>query len=149
MTIHYGMIIPPQVGVAVGDVFVSQMNGNQQRAISLGPPVQWVPMQPGETRGDILPRGGNEDQVLVRGNGFNPFASTWAEPGPGLIWEQEFVDSDTWTCGHNLRSRFVSVLTVNTDGVLMIPDIDYENATDNVIILRFSEDVSGTVVIRR
>lgn len=149
MAIHYGALMPPSVGVAVGDIFISTMNGNQQRATSLGPPITWVQLQPNETRGDVLPRAGNLDQVLVRGNSFRPFDVEWAEPGPGLIWEEDFNNSDTWTCGHNLRNRFVSVLAVNTNGTLMIPDIDYENATENLIVLRFHEDVSGTVIIRR
>ena len=143
MATFWGGFSPPGAAV-IGDIWI-RTNGNQERLTGAG----WVQLQPGETRGDVVPLSGTIDQVLVKANSANHFSMKWEDPGPGLIWEDDFTNQDTWPCFHGLRNKFVSVLVVKTDGTVMIPEIDYAGATINDITLRFAENVSGTVIIRR
>jgi len=62
-------------------------------------------------------------------------------------WTDDFTNTDTWTCAHNLHSQFVSVRAVKSDGTVMVPEIDYTNA-DNCT-LHFAENVTGIAIIRR
>jgi len=145
MSITWGMVRPGSLPNA-GDIFIRRSDGAQSRWTGAA----WEVITPAvETRGDSMPSGGLQDQILVRGLGTNPFAVGWADPGPGLIWENDFTNLDEWTCDHGLRNRYVAVLVIKTDGTLMVPEIDYANATDNLIVLKFVEPVSGTAIIRR
>jgi hypothetical protein len=145
MAIVWGFMRPASMPNA-GDIFIVRATRNQSRWNGTA----WEEITPAkETRGDVMPSDGTTDQVLVRTAFNDAFAVKWDEPGPGLIWEADFTNVDTWVCTHNLRNKFVSILAVKDDGTVMIPDIDYENADDSFVSLRFEEAVSGTAIIRR
>jgi hypothetical protein len=137
-----------------GDIFIvrntraqSRWNGTAWEIITAP-----LPHTTAQTRADVLPifpSIGLKDQILARTVSADPHAVDWVDPGPGLIWQDDFTSLSTWVCNHALRNKFVSVLAIKDDGTIMVPDIDYANADPNIISLKFEEAVSGTAIIRR
>lgn len=147
MAVHWGVSTGSVASAAVGDVFVSRLNGTQQRCTAAGPPPTWVTMQPSETRGDIIPTGGAIAEHLAKKTDNNPYDTEWVEAAEGMVWDEHFTNQQSWTCLHNLRFEFVSVTAIKDDGTIMIPDIAF--STDLACVLTFVEPVSGTAIIRR
>jgi len=142
MAITWGFLNPPPGGggAAQGDVFVSRASGNQWRWNG----VAWETI---ELRADVLPHGGLSDEHLARDGG-DTFRTRWVIAAEGMVWDQEFpVPSDEWQCLHGLRYRWVSVQVVNTDGTIVLGDVEFVSTLG--CIIRFAKPVAGVVTIRR
>lgn len=66
-------------------------------------------------------------------------------PSAGGRFEHTYSGA-VWTIGHSLGQRYVSVQCVDNAGNFIIGDPDY--STTAVVIMTFSQSVSGTAVVR-
>ena len=55
--------------------------------------------------------------------------------------------SDVWNIQHNLGSRAVNMFVVDTDGDQIIGQQDAQASTINLLVLRFSEPLTGTAYL--
>jgi hypothetical protein len=143
---------------AAGDIIIHSGTGNQFRSNG----TSWVPMQPGESRADIMPSiqitgsvNGLANTHLAKASG-NPFALTWVNPSDGIVvLHTEATPRNPWPIVHQLQNPWVDVMVYSpgandpsAEQTIIFPTIE-PGQTQFAMTLRFAGPVAGTAVIRR
>lgn len=61
------------------------------------------------------------------------------------------VSNDTWTIQHNLQTEYykLNIHIVDYDGNVTYGDIDLDNTTQNLLVLKFDEPIRGIIYITK
>jgi len=169
MTVLYGNLNPPAAGGyagADGDIFVRTSGVNPQWRFSSTPSPVWTPIVPpaagqprtttSDTRGDVLPRGGDlNDRLAKIGAPARAWDVAWANAASGVVSAAiDHPASPVWIITHELTSRFVNVTVISpgssdpdAEQTIHFPQVDY--IALQACRLTFAEPVAGTAIVRR
>lgn len=69
-----------------------------------------------------------------------------------LIHEEDVTTaSDTWIIQHNLKAEWynLSITCLDGDSNLIIGEIDVVNTTDNLLVIKFNEPITGKIIVKK
>ena len=70
----------------------------------------------------------------------------------GLLYTEDITTaSNTWTIQHNLKTAWneLTINIVDADSNIIYGDIDVDNCTDNLLVVKFDKAISGKIIIRK
>jgi hypothetical protein len=129
---------PDGTAVEYGDIWIHSVSGGQ--GMWTGAFWEGIDLPAG-----IMPRAGEQAEHLAK-DAQRDFDARWVDPADGIAFvHEQQTASSVWTIQHNLRSRVVSVIAIDSVGTItMVPDILYAY---NQCQLTFAEAVSGYALI--
>jgi len=150
MAVSWGLVAPPVAAGNPGDVFIHTPTNDQFRWD--GTANAWVPLQPGETRGDTLPIAGGINLHLAKGAN-RSWDNKWVNASEGLVFTENY-SGQTWEVVHRLGARFVDVTVIAPGNhnaaapqTIIVPEILFDSTLRTV--LTFAAPVAGTAIVRR
>ena len=93
--------------------------------------------------------------LIITYDGALPDGTTIQDAGalPNGVYSVEEITtaSNVWNIQHNLNTPYneLTIIATDTDNNYIIGDIDEVNSTNNLLVITFSEDVAGKVVVKK
>jgi hypothetical protein len=95
--------------------------------------------------------GGGIPEAPIDGKTYGRKDGAWAEAtsaGSVSYTHTQSTAAATWNIQHNLGKREVCVLIFDSGGDQIIGDIDWSSSTINLLVVQFSEPLTGTAYIK-